>query len=150
MVPLNFPAFKFDIKNRENKPYIFDRIRKKWVVLQAEEWVRQHCIKYLIETKAYPISMLNVEKKIALNGLTRRYDIIVYLNTGKPFLLVECKAPNIIITQSSFDQIARYNYVLNSRFLMVSNGLDHYFCKMDTRQQQYTFLKELPPYSTDQ
>ena len=107
MDTLNFPAYRFDLKNRENKPYIFDQIRKKWVLLQPEEWVRQHCISYLIESKAYPKSMINVEKKVLINGQSKRYDVIVYQSSGRPFLLIECKAPSISISQSSFDQIAR-------------------------------------------
>lgn len=144
---LNFPAFRFDIKNRENKPYILDQIRKKWVLLLPEEWVRQHCISFLVETKGYPKSMINVEKKISVNGRTKRYDIIVYQSTGQPFLLIECKAPSVNISQSSFDQIARYNLVLNSCYLMVTNGLNHYFCKMNRAAQRYVFIPDLPPFS---
>ena len=148
MEPLNFPAYRFEIKNRENKPYIFDQIRKKWVVLQPEEWVRQHCIAFLLETKRYPKSMLNVEKKITVNGRLKRYDIIVFQPTGAPFLLIECKAPHVRISQSSFDQMARYNLVLNSQYLMVTNGLSHYCCQMNTQEQRYNFIPDLPPYIT--
>ena len=147
MDTLNFPAYRFDLKNRENKPYIFDQIRKKWVLLQPEEWVRQHCISYLIESKAYPKSMINVEKKVVINGQSKRYDVMVYQSSGRPFLLIECKAPSISISQSSFDRIARYNFVLNSKYLMVTNGLNHYFCQMNMAEQRYTFIPELPPYS---
>lgn len=147
MVQLNFPAYRFEIKNRENKPYILDRIRKKWVVLQPEEWVRQHCVAFLIETKKYPQSLINVEKKLMLNGKTKRYDVIVYSKQGTPQILIECKAPSVPITQESFDQIARYNMVLNSPYLMVTNGQDHFYCQISTEKAAYQFLKELPNYN---
>ena len=148
MVQLNFPSFEFAFKNRENKPYIFDRIRKKWILLQPEEWVRQHCVAFLIEIKKYPESLINVEKKIILNGQAKRYDIIVYQSNGTPYLLIECKAPSVAITQSSFDQIARYNHVLESPFLMVTNGLTHYYCYIGNDSEAYQFLKDLPEYKS--
>lgn len=147
MVNLNFPVYKFQLKNRENKPYIFDCIRKKWLALLPEEWVRQHCLMYLSETKKYPLSLINVEKKLLLNGLTKRYDLVVYDSNGNPQILVECKAPTIKITQASFDQIAQYNSSIKSPLLMVTNGINHYFCKIDSEKKSYQFLKELPDYS---
>jgi len=147
MVKLNFPVYKFQLKNKENKPFIFDRIRKKWLVLLPEEWVRQHCLMYLARTKKYPLSLINVEKKLVLNGLTKRYDLVVYDSYGAPQVLVECKAPNVKISQASFDQIAQYNSIINSPLLMVTNGINHYFCKIDSENNSYQFLKDLPEYS---
>tara|TARA_B100001778_G_C18597234_1_gene635388 strand:- start:2166 stop:2618 length:453 start_codon:yes stop_codon:yes gene_type:complete len=146
MEKLNFPRFNFHLKNKENKNYIFDEIRKKWCLLNPEEWVRQHCIHYLIYVKRYPKSLINVEKNFLVNKLTKRYDIIVFLNNGDVFLIVECKASNINISQNTFDQIARYNMALNSRYLMLSNGLLHYFCQINYKSNNYIFLKDLPEF----
>ncbi|WP_281765691.1 type I restriction enzyme HsdR N-terminal domain-containing protein [Neptunitalea lumnitzerae] len=144
---LNFPKYSFRFKNRENKIYIFDEIRKKFVVLQPEEWVRQHVVKYLMEEKLYPKSLINVEKKLTINNLVKRYDVVVYNSDGSILLMVECKAPEVTISQHTFDQIARYNLALNAEHLMVTNGKSHYFCKMDYEQECYHFLRELPNYT---
>ena len=149
MQKLNFPAYSFRFKNSENKVLIFDEIRKKFVVLTPEEWVRQHVIQFLLVEKKYSKSYINVEKSIKINGLTKRYDVVVFQPNGKLFLLVECKAPEVSISQHTFDQIARYNMVLESEYLMVTNGLNHYFCQMDFEKEQYQFLKELPNFSKD-
>jgi hypothetical protein len=146
MQKLNFPAYSFRFKNSENKEYVFDEIRKKFIVLTPEEWVRIHVIRFLIVEKNYPKSWINVEKKIEINGLIKRYDVVVYQPDGKIFLLVECKQPKVEISQATFDQIARYNLSLRANFLMVTNGLNHYFCKMDFEQEQYVFLTDIPNY----
>lgn len=146
MQKLNFPTYSFRFKNNENKVSIFDVIRKKFMVLQPEEWVRQHCVLYLIHEKKYPISLINVEKELKVNGLKKRYDIVVFNPDGSIHLIVECKAPKINIAQTTFDQIARYNLTLNASFLMVTNGLNHYYCKMDFEAEKYQFLKDIPDY----
>ncbi len=146
MQPLNLPTYKFRIKSNENKLVIFDIIRKKYVVLTPEEWVRQHIVHYLIEEKKYPISLIAVEKKLTINGLTKRTDILVFNNKGLHEIIVECKAPKVKINQSSFDQIARYNLKLNANYLIVSNGLDHFFCSMDVKNECYVFLENIPTY----
>ncbi|MDO4229977.1 MAG: type I restriction enzyme HsdR N-terminal domain-containing protein [Capnocytophaga sp.] len=146
MQQLNFSTYSFRFKNVDGKFFIFDEIRKKFVALQPEEWVRQHVIRFLKEEKGFPLSLINVEKELIINGLTKRYDIIVYSKTGDVFLIVECKAPTISISQTVFDQIARYNLALQSEMLMVTNGLNHYFCQMDYKNGKYVFLKELPHY----
>lgn len=146
MQQLNFPSYSFRFKNKENKPAIFDDIRKKFVILQPEEWVRQHCIQFLMSDKNYPKSHINVEKKLTINQLTKRYDIVVFNADGSILLIVECKAPNIPINQQVFDQIARYNLSLNAKFLMVTNGLNHYYCEMDLAKERYNFLETLPNY----
>ncbi|WP_109097064.1 type I restriction enzyme HsdR N-terminal domain-containing protein [Aquimarina sp. AU58] len=146
MQKLNFPGYQFRFKNSENKVSIFDRIRKKFIILTPEEWVRQHTIHFLIEEKKYPESLINVEKLIQLNGLNKRYDIIIFNSDGSIFLIVECKSARIKITQEVFDQIARYNLALDSEYLMITNGLEHYYCQMNYTDQQYTFLKDIPDY----
>jgi hypothetical protein len=147
MQNLNLPAYQFRFKNIENKLFIFDLIRKKYVNCTPEEWVRQNTLLYLIETLKYPKSYINVEKQLIINNMVKRYDIVVYLPSGKLFLLIECKAPEIEITQKTFDQIAQYNFLLNSDFLMLTNGINHYFCKMDFENRKYVFLQELPKYT---
>ena len=144
---LNFPEFSFRFKNSENKVSIFDCIRKKFVILQPEEWVRQHCVLYLMEVKNYPISLINVEKELTINDLKKRYDIVIFNPDGSIHLIVECKAPKININQTTFDQIARYNTALNASYLMVTNGLNHYYCQMDFENERYQFLKDIPDYS---
>ena len=146
MQKLQFPSYSFRFKNSENKIAIFDEIRKKFILLTPEEWVRQHVVQYLLQDKNYPKSYVNIEKLIKVNELNKRYDIVVYLPNGELFLLIECKAPEVKITQQTFDQIARYNLVLNAKYLMVSNGLNHYFCKIDFENEKYVFLEELPNF----
>lgn len=147
MQKLNFPKFTFRFKNSENKVSIFDPIRKKFIILQPEEWVRQHCVQYLIQEKKYPKTLINVEKELKINSLKKRYDIVVYNKDGSIHLIVECKAPAIRIKQETFDQIARYNLALNATFLMVTNGINHYYCQMDMTTECYTFLKNIPDYN---
>ena len=147
MQSLDFPSYGFRLKNSENKTWIFDIIRKKFVVLQPEEWVRQHVVHFLINNKKYPKSLINVEKQLRINGLRKRYDIIVFNRDGSIHILVECKAPQIDVSQTTFDQIARYNLHFKSDYLMVSNGLSHYYCKMDFEEEKYTFLEHIPEFS---
>jgi hypothetical protein len=147
MQRLNFPVYDFRFKNSENKVYIFDAIRKKFVVLQPEEWVRQNVVQFLIDEKKYPQSLINVEKQLIINNIKKRYDIVVFDSSGNITLLVECKSPQIPITQTTFDQIARYNMQLNAKYLMVTNGLDHFYCKMDYDLENYMFLKHIPDFS---
>lgn len=147
MVKLNFPTYSFRFKNSENKVSIFDEIRKKFIILTPEEWVRQHVVRFLLEEKKYSKSFINVEKTIKINGLTKRYDVVVFNPDGSIFLLIECKSTDVSISQATFDQIARYNMTLKADYLMVTNGLNHYFCSMDFENEKYTFLRELPEYS---
>jgi len=149
MEQLNFKRYPFTFKIKENKRYIFDIIRKKEILLTPEEWVRQHCLHFLMEEKKYPIGLINVEKKIEIFGKQKRYDIVVYNKTGTVAVLVECKAPKIEINQGVFDQIARYNLSVDSTYLMVTNGLKHVYCQMDYQAQAYNFLQDLPPYTAD-
>ena len=146
MKNLNFSKFKMRIKNKENLYYIFDIIRKNWYLLTKEEWVRQHCIHYLIYTKKYPKYLVNVEKKFLINGVSKRYDIIVYSKQEDVIILVECKAYDINLNQDVFDQIAKYNLQLKSRYLMISNGLSHFYYTVNYDSNEYLFMKDLPRY----
>jgi len=119
------------------------------VVLTPEEWVRQHVVHFLISDKKYPISHINVEKQLQLHDTTKRYDIVVFNSNGSIEIIVECKAPKIKINQKVFDQIARYNFVLQATYLIVSNGLEHYNCKMDYKNEKYIFLKDIPKYAVN-
>lgn len=147
MQKLNFSSYKFRLTKRKNQTYIFDPIRKKFVQLTPEEWVRQHILQYLILEKKIPICLINVEKQIMVFDIPKRYDIVVFKTDGSYFLLVECKAPEISITQNTFDQIAQYNLKIQAQYLMVSNGLKHYFCTIDVLQNKYNFLKDLPQFN---
>ncbi|MEN8188150.1 MAG: type I restriction enzyme HsdR N-terminal domain-containing protein [Bacteroidota bacterium] len=146
MQKLNLPTYPFKIKNNENKYLIFDIIRKKYVVLNPEEWVRQHWIHYLLEEKKYPSSLTAVEKQLTINDLQKRTDILIFDKKGKPDIIVECKAPNIKISQNTFDQIARYNLKLRAKYLIVTNGLQHFYCKMNHEEMKYEFLQDIPDY----
>jgi len=144
MLKLNFPDYTFRFKNSENKSLIFDVIRKKFVRLTPEEWVRQHVVHFLISDKHFSSSLINVEKQLILNNTKKRYDIVVFNSDGSIYLIVECKAPNISISQDTFDQIARYNLVTNAKYLMVTNGSTHYYCQMDYENECFIFLEEVP------
>tara|TARA_B100001175_G_scaffold261219_1_gene230327 strand:+ start:174 stop:608 length:435 start_codon:yes stop_codon:yes gene_type:complete len=143
MLKLNFPNFEFKLKNRDNKTYIFDIIRKKFILLTPEEWVRQHVVSYLIN-HGVSKNHIGVEKKIIVNKLTKRFDVVVFKRDGSVKLLVECKAPNIRIDQKVFDQTTIYNKNLNSEFVMITNGLVHYFFKVDNSSKTYNFIKDFP------
>jgi hypothetical protein len=146
MQKLHFSDFNFRFQKKETTILIFDEIRKKFTVLTPEEWVRQHVVHFLTYEKKYPKSLISVEKVITINGLKKRYDIVVYDTNGQVLILIECKAPHIKTSQNTFDQIARYNKALNAPFLMVTNGLNHYFCKMDFDNECYIFIKNLPDF----
>ncbi|MFJ1410389.1 type I restriction enzyme HsdR N-terminal domain-containing protein [Capnocytophaga canimorsus] len=148
MQKLNFYPYQFRFKNSENKTLIFDEIRKKFVVLQPEEWVRQHVVQFLIQEKSFPKSLINVEKELMINGLKKRYDIVVYKNTGEILLVVECKAPDILINQKVFDQVFRYNLSLQASLLMVTNGLQHYYAMIDYNSNKLLFMESLPDYKS--
>ncbi|MEX0996537.1 MAG: type I restriction enzyme HsdR N-terminal domain-containing protein [Flavobacteriaceae bacterium] len=148
MQQLDFPKYNFRFKSSENKISIFDEIRKKFVILTPEEWVRQHVVQFLICEKHYPKSHINVEKEIILNQTRKRYDVVIYNRDGSIFLVVECKAPQTPISQDTFDQIARYNLSLNATYLMVTNGLSHYYCQLDYKNEKYRFLEEIPQYQS--
>ena len=146
MQDLNLPKYSLKFKTQEGKTYIFDPIRKKYLVNTPEEWVRQNFIQFLVQEKGYPASLMAVEMGIDVLNTKKRCDIVLYNTMGKPHIIVECKAPSIKIAQDTFDQIARYNLTLKTEFLIVTNGLQHYVCVMDHENKCYHFLKEIPNY----
>ncbi|MGO2102993.1 MAG: type I restriction enzyme HsdR N-terminal domain-containing protein [Psychroflexus halocasei] len=148
MQVLNFPAYQFKLKSNEINKFIFSRLRKKYLHLTPEEWVRQHCVEYLINEKNYSVNLLNEEKQVLINGMSKRYDLIGYKPSGEIRLLIECKAPSVKITQETFDQIARYNKLLKADYLMVTNGIQHYYCQIDYEKETYIFLRDLPDFKT--
>ena len=147
MQKLNLPQYSIKLKEEKGTKYIFDPIRKKYLVLQPEEWVRQNFIQFLINEKGFPASLISIEKGLRLNELQKRADIVIYDNHGQPLVLVECKAPKVKINQEVFEQVARYNVVFKVPYLVVTNGLEHYCAKVDLKEHQVDFLKELPHYT---
>lgn len=146
MSELKLPAFNAKIIIKNGKRSIFDPLRRKYVALTPEEWVRQHFINFLITHKDYPKNLLANEMSITLNGTSKRCDSVLFDRNGQPIMIIEYKAPTIKITAKVFDQIARYNIVLKVKFLIVSNGLEHYCCKVDYQTNQCIFLQEIPSY----
>jgi type I site-specific restriction endonuclease len=145
-VPLNLPSFPFRLKQENSITFIFDEIRKKYLVLTPEEWVRQHVIQYVIREKGYPKSLIKLEGGLKLNSLQKRTDAVVYNARGEKILLIECKAPSVRITQEVFDQISRYNLIHKVPLLFVTNGLKHYTCRIDIEEKKYHFVEDLPHY----
>lgn len=143
---LYLPAFDYKIRQHEHGEKIWDAVRKKYVALTPEEWVRQHIIHYLLGYKKIPVGLTAIEKQFSYNNMTRRADVVIFDSTARPRLIVECKAPSVNLTQQTFEQIARYNVAMRVDYLMVSNGLSHYYCKMDYQRWTYEFLTDLPDY----
>ena len=146
MTKLNFPTYSFQLRTLDGQKEIFDPVRKRWMVLTPEEWVRQHVIFWLSDAKNYPLSLMAVEKQIKVNGMQKRCDLVCYDTLLTPMVIVECKAPEVKITQEVFDQAARYNLVIGSRYFLLTNGVQHFCCEIDYESQKWTFLKELPDY----
>ena len=146
MERLNLPTYSFNIKLIDQRKYIFDSIRKKFVVLTPEEWVRQNFIRFLIDDKKYPASLIAVEMEFKVNNLSKRSDAVVYDKVGSPFLIMEFKAPKVKIDQKVFDQVARYIMKLKAKYFIVTNGLKHFCCKIDNENQDFSFFKEIPGY----
>jgi type I site-specific restriction endonuclease len=148
MLPqLNFPEYHFRLRENNSRPEIFDEVRKRWIALTPEEWVRQHTARWLTEVKNYPASLLALEKSITVNGLAKRCDIVAFNRQAQSVLIVECKAPGVEITQQVFDQAARYNLTLNVPLFLLTNGLRHFCCMTDAGKMEYVFLKELPAFT---
>ena len=145
-MPLNLPEYPLKVKKNGSRLSVFDRLRKRYVALTPEEWVRQHFVEYLIEAKQFPAALMANEVSLTQNGIKRRCDTLVADREGKPLVIVEYKAPEIEITQQVFDQIVRYNMVFRARYLMVSNGMAHYCCLIDYENNTYSFLSEIPSY----
>jgi len=143
---LNLPSYKVKIKNTGGQEQVFDRIRKKYVALTPEEWVRQHFVNFLIEHKGYPEGLMAVEQKVEVQGMPQRVDIIAYNRNGKSLLIVECKAPDIELTQGAFRQVARYNLSLKANYLIITNGKIHYCSWVDAESMEFRMLKEIPAF----
>ncbi|TXB66809.1 type I restriction enzyme HsdR N-terminal domain-containing protein [Vicingus serpentipes] len=147
MLQLNLPSYPIKLKEEGGKQFIFDFIRKKYLVNTPEEWVRQNFIQFLLHDKKYPASLIAIEKGLKLNELQKRADAVVYDKNGSAIVLIEFKAPKIKITEATFEQISRYNVVFKVPYLIVSNGLNHYCCKIDFSKNSFEFIKEIPSYS---
>ena len=145
MIQLNLPTFDFKVKKQKDKLYIYDQIRRKYLLLTPEEWVRQHFIHYLCHELKYPKGLMTTESGLKYNGLQRRTDIVVFNRQGAPHLIVECKAPGVTITQHVFNQVAVYNKILKANLLVVSNGLQHFCCKYQEDNSHWEFLPGIPP-----
>ena len=146
MIRLNLPTYDIKLSGSKEHPLIWDILRKKYVALTPEEWVRQHFIHFLIEQKNYPAALLANEIQLKVGDKVLRADSILYTRQLKPQMIIEYKAPHIPITQKVFDQISVYNMLLHVDYLMVSNGIDHYICKMDYAGKKYLFLEDIPDY----
>jgi type I site-specific restriction endonuclease len=146
MQTLNLPEPALRIRIKGDKQEVFDSVRKKFVTLTPEEWVRQHFIHYLTDHRNVPRSLIAVEASLNYNRLKKRSDIVVYGKDGSPCLIVECKAPEVMVTQAVFDQVAMYNMALKVPFLAVTNGMVHFACHIDHGTGKILFLKEIPEY----
>ena len=145
MRKLNLPLFEFKIKKENNNTIIFDQIRKKWIILTPEEWVRQNFISYILE-KNYPKSLINCEKVFYINKVSKRYDIVVYDSSGDVKILVECKSYDVSLTKEHFDQVMRYNLELKSKYVIVTNGLRHFYFEFDKGEKIYKQKEDLINY----
>ena len=146
MYSLNLPSYPIKIKEKGEKQLIFDFLRRKYVALTPEEWVRQHFVHFLVEHKGYPQALLANEVELKVGEKKLRCDTLLYNRDLKPRMIIEYKAPTIQLQQKTFDQISAYNLLLKVDYLVISNGLQHYCCKMDYTQQRYSFLEQLPNY----
>ena len=147
MPKLNLPEYPFTIRSKaDGKKEILDPVRKKFVRLTPEEWVRQHFLNFMVTRHHYPASLIHVEASLTYNRLSKRSDIVVYSRQGKPLMAVECKAPPVVITQKVFEQLAMYNFTLRVSYLVLTNGLQHFICRMEPGNGNFTFLEEFPDY----
>jgi hypothetical protein len=146
MEPLNLPAYDFTIRTIDGRSMIYDSIRQRYVRLTPEEWVRQHFVNYLVQERGYPQALIAIESGLTYLQMARRADLVVYDRRGAPLLVTECKAPDVHVGQDVFDQVAGYNMVTKVNYLVVTNGLVHYCCKLDRERHTYEFLEELPAY----
>ena len=142
---LIYPSFNVRIKHENGKAYVFDEIRKKWILLTPEEWVRQHLLNHLITQKSVPASLISVEKEINLNNTKKRYDAVVYTREMKPVVLIECKSPDVAITEATLEQALRYNLILGVNFLLITNGLKEFVVRVENGKGK--LVSELPDYS---
>jgi hypothetical protein len=147
MQKLKLPSYSFRIVEKNNRYEIFDENRRKWIRLTPEEWVRQHFIHFLVKEKMFPKSLMAIEKKVVINGLSQRFDLLVYDRKGNPLLIAEFKSPDVPINQLTFDQASRYNAVLRAPYFLISNGMDHFVCKLDFENRTARYLEEIPIFT---
>jgi hypothetical protein len=143
---LTFPQYEFKLRIENKMKQIFDPIRRKWVANTPEEWVRQNIIQYLISEKQFPQSLIAVEMPITVNQTAKRCDIVLFNADAKAIVIVECKATSVDLTQNTFDQAAVYNLTLAVDYLLLTNGIQHFFCKVDFENKKYLFFDEIPSY----
>jgi hypothetical protein len=146
MQKLKLPSYSFRIVEKNNRWEIYDENRRKWIKLTPEEWVRQHFIHFLVKDKMFPKSLMAIEKKVLINGLSQRFDLLVYDRKGNPLLIAEFKSPDIQIDQTTFDQASRYNSALRAPYFLISNGMVHFVCKMDFENRTTRYLDEIPTF----
>jgi hypothetical protein len=146
MQKLNLPEFSFKYRIHKEKKQILDMVRKKYTSLTPEEWVRQNFIAWLIYEKKYPAGLIAVEKELSLNELKKRFDVVIYNKNHIPIAIIECKAPGVKIVQKVFEQASRYNMVVKAKYLIVTNGLEHYCCNIDMENSTYSFMDQIPDY----
>lgn len=141
---LNLPEYNFRFRQLESKAQIFDGFRKRYVALTPEEWVRQNFLMYLVTEKNYPSTLISVESALMLYSRRKRTDIVIYNNQGTALMIVECKAPQVPVDEKVFDQVVRYNMALQVRFMVLTNGINHFCCHIDYQNRSYRFLPEIP------
>jgi hypothetical protein len=146
MDPLKLPPAELKLRSTEGRTEVWDSIRRKYIILTPEEWVRQHFVHFLIHEKKVPASLIAIEVSLKYNRMARRCDILVYNRQGKPLLIVECKAPEVKISENAFRQIAMYNMTLKVPYLVVTNGMNQYCCIIDHEKKKFSFLQEMPEY----
>jgi hypothetical protein len=148
MHKLNLPPYQFNITEKENKKQqIFDEIRRKFVALTPEEWVRQNFVKYLIEEKKFPKGLIAIEMAVDISKNTNRCDVVCFNKEAKPIVIVECKAPKVKISKEVFEQTARYNMNLQTKYVIMTNGINHYCCMIDYKERKVVYLKDIPTFS---
>jgi hypothetical protein len=147
MKPLNLPTYSFKIKSENDLEYVYDHFRRKYVRLTPEEWVRQNFAHYLVAQKSYPASRMMLEKSLKMNKMSKRCDILISNDMGKPVLMIECKSPDIKIGQSTFEQVSVYNITFHVPYLIITNGMQHFCCEVDFQKRSVNFLKEIPDYN---
>jgi hypothetical protein len=146
MKKLNLPQFDIKIQESNGKTEIFDALRKKYIILTPEEWVRQHFVNLLVTHYQYPKSLISLESGLKYNELQKRSDIVVYDREGKAFLLVECKSADVPLSEATFKQLSTYNFTIKSPYIAITNGLNNFCCRIDHEKGSYEYLKDLPAY----
>jgi hypothetical protein len=146
MYELNLPKYEIQLRGTREKPEIFDFLRRRYVKLTPEEWVRQHFVHWIVEHKGYPKGLLGNEIELQVGEKKLRCDSILYDSNAHPVMIIEYKAPTIALSQKVFDQISAYNLLLHVDYLVMSNGIEHYCCQMDYERNCYYFLQDIPDY----